>query len=85
MAAKLPKKPKAPKQSASLASWQNYDARLKEWKNKCAQIIRDKAAKKSLIERTRKAAASRATGTVSGVRKRRKSAPKKTAKRKARR
>lgn len=52
--ANYPKKPKAPKQSASLETWQNYEKRVKEWEKKCRAIDQAKAQKKKLIGRLRK-------------------------------
>ena len=57
---KYPKKPKMPKASASLTTWEGFQARLKDWKKKCnaidaakAQKERDKKTKATLIKRMR--------------------------------
>jgi hypothetical protein len=48
--AKLPSKPKMPKESASLATWERYKARFSEWEKKCKNIKNAKAKKASLIK-----------------------------------
>lgn len=48
---KLPKKPRKPKRSASLASWQNFDARVADWKNKVSQILSERTKKETLIKK----------------------------------
>ena len=40
MAKKLPSKPKAPKAKASLATWENYERKVAEWKRKNASLKR---------------------------------------------
>ena len=54
MARKKPKRPKAPKHSATLQSWQNYKKRLDAWRAACRQIDADKKKKSSLITSIRK-------------------------------
>ena len=51
MARKKPKRPKAPKRSSSLQTWQNYERRLNDWVKKCNQIVGDKKRKAQLIEK----------------------------------
>ena len=51
MANRLPKKPKKPKHSASVATWEKYDQRVKEWHRKCAAIKAGKKKKESLIKK----------------------------------
>lgn len=46
-ARKYPKKPKMPKASASLAVWEGFQDRLKEWRKKCAAIDAAKAQKEA--------------------------------------
>jgi len=50
-AKKLPKAPKKPKRSASYATWERYDQRVKEWQHKCAVIIQEKTKKEHLIRK----------------------------------
>lgn len=52
--AKLPKRPKAPKRSASLPVWERYKQRIDEWKKKCASIENAKKRKASLINQLSK-------------------------------
>ncbi|MDP1763069.1 MAG: hypothetical protein Q8L07_04210 [Sediminibacterium sp.] len=52
---KLPRKPKMPKESASVGSWEKYHERLKLWAKKCADIKKDAAKKKALIAKAKKA------------------------------
>jgi hypothetical protein len=52
---KLPKKPKQPRVSSSLTTWENYQKRVSDWKKKLARIEADKRKKKSLIEKARRA------------------------------
>ena len=52
---KKPKRPKAPKRSASLARWEDYKKRLNDWKKKCAKIDADKKKKAKLIDSLRRA------------------------------
>ena len=49
--AKMPSKPKKPKQSASLASWEKYDQKVKDWHKKCNEIKNAKNKKASLIKK----------------------------------
>ncbi len=51
MALKKPKRPKAPKHSSSLQTWQAYERRLSDWTKKCSQIIGDRKRKAQLIEK----------------------------------
>lgn len=51
MARKLPKKPKKPRQSASLTAWQNYEKRYKDWEKKVKEIESDKKKKAQLINK----------------------------------
>jgi len=54
--AKKPKRPRAPKQSASYQTWLNYSARLNDWKKRCGQIVSDKSKKAALIQKLRRVA-----------------------------
>lgn len=54
MARRKPKRPRAPKQSAGLQTWQNYDNRLGDWNKKCNQIDSDKKKKSDLIEKIKR-------------------------------
>jgi hypothetical protein len=47
--AKLPKKPKKPRASASITSWQNFDARYKAWQKKVSDIKNSKKRKETLV------------------------------------
>jgi len=49
--AKLPKKPKKPRASASLTTWQNFEGRYKAWQKKCSDIKNAKKRKESLIKK----------------------------------
>lgn len=51
--------PKAPKQSASLETWQKYDKKVSEVKKHNAQLESDKRKKKSLVEKIKKVKASK--------------------------
>lgn len=51
--AKLPKKPKSPKRSAGLSSWENYDARVRAWHSRINQIKSDIKKKEALIRKYR--------------------------------
>ena len=53
--AKKPKKPKAPKVSASLTVWKNYETRLSNWRKTCAEIEKAKKDKAALIAKLRRA------------------------------
>lgn len=48
--AKLPKRPKAPKASASLTAWENYKTRLTDWEKKVKDIHSAKDKKAKLIK-----------------------------------
>jgi hypothetical protein len=48
---KKPKKPKRPKKSASLAVWENFDKRMREWSAKCKAIEAGVKRKKALTEK----------------------------------
>lgn len=52
--AKLPKRPKAPKRSASLTVWERYKQRVDEWKKKCSNIENAKKRKAALINQLSK-------------------------------
>ena len=52
--AKYPKKPKAPKTSASLTAWENYKKRLADWQKKCREIDSNIKKKANIIKATRK-------------------------------
>lgn len=52
---KLPKKPKMPKESASVSVWEKYHERLKAHTKKVADIKKDAAKKKALIAKAKKA------------------------------
>lgn len=51
--------PKAPKASASLEVWQKYDKKVADVKKHNAQIESDKRKKKTLMDKTKKAKASK--------------------------
>lgn len=53
MATKKKKMPKKPKQSSSLQTWQNYEARVKEVNKYNSQLEADKKKKKAIILRNR--------------------------------
>lgn len=53
---KYPKKPKAPKKSASTQTWINYKNRLKEWEKKCKQIDANKKAHEKAVAEAKKLA-----------------------------
>ncbi len=48
---KLPKKPKKPKASATLKSWEAYDQRYKDWEKKCSDIKKGFTKKESLVKK----------------------------------
>ena len=48
---KMPKKPKKPRASSSIAAWERFAARHREWVSKCHKIKSDKKRKESLIKR----------------------------------
>ena len=50
----MPKKPKAPKKSASLRVWENYERRLKDWKQKVSKIESEKKRKAAIIARAKR-------------------------------
>jgi hypothetical protein len=50
-AKKLPKKPKKPKAKASLATWERFDQRMKDWHHKVAQLHKDAQHKHNLISK----------------------------------
>jgi len=52
---KKPKKPKQPRTSSSLATWENYMRRVSDWKKKLSKLESDKRRKKSIIEKARRA------------------------------
>lgn len=45
-----PKRPKKPKMSSSLLTWQRYDERMKKWKARC-KAIEDMPKKKEAIRK----------------------------------
>jgi len=49
--AKYPKKPKRPKMSATIKTWENFDKRMKEWESKCRSIDAAIKRKQSLIKK----------------------------------
>lgn len=49
--AKLPKKPKKPRASASFTTWQRFDERMKLWQKKCSDIKSAKTKKAALIKK----------------------------------
>ncbi|MGR3221393.1 MAG: hypothetical protein ACUZ8H_16475 [Candidatus Anammoxibacter sp.] len=53
---KRPKKPTAPKMSASILVWGNYKARLLKWKKRIAEIASNKTkkAQKKVSDRKKK-------------------------------
>lgn len=57
--AKLPKAPKRPKASASVAVWERYDARVKEHGKKVAEIRNNAKKKIALMKKT--------TAAISGI------------------
>lgn len=48
---KLPKKPKRPKASATVTSWQKFDERYKAWERKCSNIKNGHKKKESLVKK----------------------------------
>jgi hypothetical protein len=52
--ARLPKKPKAPKRTASLMVWERFKQRVDEWKKKCNSIEAAKKRKAALINQLSK-------------------------------
>lgn len=46
---KYPKKPRKPKRSASLKTWEAYQKRYNEWKKKCSTIDSNLKKKEKLI------------------------------------
>lgn len=53
---KKPKRPRAPKSSASYQTWQNYSKRLSDWKKRCSGIVSDKKKKTALMQKLRRVA-----------------------------
>lgn len=51
MAKKLPKKPRKPRASASLKSWQKFDERMKLWQHKVNSIKNGEKMKENLIKK----------------------------------
>lgn len=51
MAKKLPKAPKRPKRSSSLATWERYDQKVNAWKQKVNAFHAAKRKKESLINK----------------------------------
>lgn len=51
--ARKPRKPKAPKTTASVQVWENYYKRLQDWKKRCNKIEADKKRKANLIQKAR--------------------------------
>lgn len=49
--AKLPKKPKKPKASAPVSSWEKFDERMKAYDRKIAGIKAGKKKKENLIKK----------------------------------
>jgi hypothetical protein len=49
--AKLPKKPNRPKMSSSIRAWENFDARMKAWHKKIADLKSAKTKKAALIKK----------------------------------
>lgn len=52
--AKLPKAPKRPKASASLATWEKYEVKVKEHNKKVSDIQNGKKKKEVIMKRTAK-------------------------------
>jgi len=50
--AKLPKAPKRPKASASLATWEKFDQRVKDYDKKVREIKSNASKKANLIKKT---------------------------------
>lgn len=46
--AKLPKKPKQPKKSASLNTWKNYEERMKDWERKVKDKLKPAIEKEKI-------------------------------------
>jgi chorismate mutase len=57
--AKAKKFPKAPKAKASLETWQKYDKKVAEVKKFNNQLVSDDKKKKAVIEKVKKAKASK--------------------------
>lgn len=51
--ARKPRKPKAPKMSAGLQTWENYYKRLTDWKKRCNELESNKKRKAALIQKAR--------------------------------
>lgn len=48
---KLPKKPKKPRASAPVATWERFDERMKEWHRKVAAVKHGHKKKESLMKK----------------------------------
>ena len=48
---KLPKKPRKPKASASLSTWERFDQRVKDWRKKVSDKKSAKSKKETLIKK----------------------------------
>lgn len=48
---KLPKKPRKPKASASLSTWERFDGRMKDWAKKVSDIKNGHKKKETLIKK----------------------------------
>jgi hypothetical protein len=48
---KLPKKPKRPRASASIGTWQRFDDRYKAWERKCSDIRNGHKKKETLVKK----------------------------------
>ncbi len=48
---KLPKKPRKPRASASLTTWQKFEQRVKDWHKKCSDIKNAKSKKANIIKK----------------------------------
>ena len=51
MAKRLPKKPRKPKASASVAAWERFDARVHDWKMKVSHIHSQAKKKEHLMKK----------------------------------
>lgn len=51
MSKKLPKRPRKPKASAPLKSWQKFDERMRQWQAKVNAIKNAQKTKESLIKK----------------------------------
>jgi hypothetical protein len=50
---KKPKRPKKPKMSASPASWEGFEKRMKEWEKKCKDQEQSKRRKEAIMKKYR--------------------------------